>query len=204
MTKDISLDFIKASSPQLMFIQFRSSEDTHIWIEKVDVKRDTVYSDTTFFVCKGASVLGKTINVDTVWSDTIRNIKSETKLAMYDSISTVKAFVLREPKVYDFSAQLNIKRGATLDLTAADTWVKAQYAADDNDTIQNIASIKWQYAIYNAGAPSYVDVDLTNQPKLSAERINVKYIATTECDNTLDIFAKNGTRDTLFKDTCNF
>ena len=185
LTKDISLDFIKASSPQLMFIEFNSSEDTHIWLEKIDYKRDTVYADTTFFVCKGGDVLGKTINADTVWNDTIRNIKSEDKLAIYDSISTVYAFVLREPKAYDFSAQLGeIHRNAVLDLTTADTWLKAQYAADDNDTIQTLSSIKWQYAVYPS--ETFKDIDLTNQPTVTSERIKVRYFAFTECTEGQD------------------
>ncbi len=202
LKKDISIDFIKASSPQLMFIEFNSTQTTHIWIEKVDVKRDTVEVDTTFYVCEGATVLGHVITVDTEWSDTVRNIKDEEKLALYDSITYVHAFVLREPKVYDFSSQVNIKRNAPLDLTAADTWVKAQYTADDTKLIQNVTGIKWQYAVYSN--PTYIDIDLANPPTLAAERINVKYIATTECENTVDTLHMNIARDTLEKDTCNF
>ena len=202
LKKDISIDFIKASSPQLMFIEFNSTQTTHIWIEKVDVERDTVEVDTTFYVCEGATVLGKVITVDTEWSDTVRNIKDEEKLALYDSITYIHAFVLREPKVYDFSSQVNIKRNAPLDLTAADTWVKAQYTADDTKLIQNVTGIKWQYAVYSN--PTYIDIDLANPPTLAAERINVKYIATTECENTVDTLHMNIARDTLEKDTCNF
>ena len=202
LKKDISIDFIKASSPQLMFIEFNSTQTTHIWIEKVDVKRDTVEVDTTFYVCKGATVLGKVIDLDTDWNDTVRDIKDEEKLALYDSITYIHAIVLREPKVYDFSSQVNIKRNAPLDLTAADTWVKAQYAADDTKLIQNVTDIKWQYAVYSN--PTYIDIDLANPPTLAAERINVKYIATTECENTVDTLHMNIARDTLEKDTCNF
>lgn len=201
LKKDISIDFIKASSPKLMFIDYNSTQTTHIWIEKIDIKRDTVRVDTTFFACEGATVLGKVITADTQWNDTVRDIKDEEKLALYDSITTIHAFVLREPKVYDFSSQVDIKRNAVLDLTAADTWVKAQYAADDNDTVQNVTAIKWQYAVY--GNPAYIDIDLANQPTLAAERVNVKYIATTECENTVDTLLKNIARDTLPVEACN-
>ncbi len=212
LTKDISLDFIKASSPQLMFIEFHSTEVTHIWIEKVDVKHDTVYADTTFFVCKGASVLGHVINEDTEWNDTIRNIKDEQKLALYDSITTIHAFVLHEPQVYDVSSLVNIERGAVLDLAAADTWLKEQYAADDNDTIQNLTSIKWQYAVYPD--ETFKDVDLANQPIIASERIKVRYFAFTECTEGLDPDPSKGlvvyknylniARDTAKVDTCNY
>ena len=212
LTHDISLEYIKASSPQLMFIEFNSSDVTHIWIEKVDVKRDTVYSDTTFFACKGASVLGHVINEDTEWNDTIRNIKDNKKLALYDSISTVKVFVLREPQVYDVSSLVNIERGAVLDLVAADTWLKEQYAADDNDTIQNLTSIKWQYAVYPD--ETFKDVDLANQPIIASERIKVRYFAFTECTEGLDPDPSKGlvvyknylniARDTAKVDTCNY
>ena len=184
LTKDIALDFIKASSPQLMFIEFNSTEDAHIWIEKIDIKRDTVRVDTTFFVCKGGDVLGKTINVDTLWNDTIRNIKDNERMMLYDSITTVHAFVLREPKTYDISDQVDIERNAVLDLTTADTWLKAQYAADDNDTIQTLSSIKWQYAVYPS--ETFKDIDLTNQPTVTSERIKVRYFAFTECTEGQD------------------
>ena len=203
LTKDIALDYIKTASSQLMFINLMTSQDAHIWIEKVDVKRDTVRVDTTFFVCKGSTIYGKVIDADTQWSDTVRNIKSESKLALYDSISTVKVFVLREPQVYDFTAQLpKIKRGDKLDLTAADTWLKAQYAKDDNDTIQDV-TIKWQYAVYNN--PAFIDIDLANLPTLAAERINLQYIATLECAGTLtSAMFQNSVSYTLVVDTCNF
>ena len=212
LTKDIALDFIKASSPQLMFIEFNSTEDAHIWIEKIDIKRDTVRVDTTFFVCKGGDVLGKTINVDTLWNDTIRNIKDNERMMLYDSITTVHAFVLREPKTYDISDQVDIVRNAVLDLTTADTWLKAQYAADDNDTIQTLSSIKWQYAVYPS--ETFKDIDLTNQPTVTSERIKVRYFAFTECTEGQDPDPSKGivvyknylntARDTAKVDTCNY
>jgi len=212
LTKDIALDYIKASSPELLFINMHSTEAAHIWIEKVDIKRDTVRTDTTFFVCKGATVEGNIINVDTVWNDTIRNIKDDTKLALKDSISTVKVFVLREPDGYDFSDQLTIKRGETLDLTTADTWLKAQYKADDNDTIQTLSSIKWQYAVYPD--ETFKDVNLASQPTVTSERIKVRYFAFTECTEGEDPDPSKGkvvyknylntARDTFSTTGCNY
>jgi hypothetical protein len=131
---------------------------------------------------------------------------------LYDSISTVKVFVLREPQVYDVSSLVDIKRGAVLDLAAADTWLKEQYAADDNDTIQNLTSIKWQYAVYPD--ETFKDVDLANQPIIASERIKVRYFAFTECTEGLDPDPSKGlvvyknylniARDTAKVDTCNY
>ena len=203
LKKDISIDFIKASKPQLMFIDFNSTQTTHIWIEKVDVKRDTVYADTTYFVCKDTIIGGKEITVDTEWNDTIRNIKDDANLRIYDSICTVKVFIKREPKKYDFSSKVTIQRKAVLDLAAADTWVRAQIAADANDTVQKVTDLKWQYAVYpNA---TYIDVDLANQPTLYAERVNVQYVITTECQDEFECDTlHNIARDTVYKDECNF
>ena len=183
LTKDISLDYIKAAKPGLMFLDFHSTQTIHVWIEKIDYKRDTLYGDTTFFACQGDEVEGRTINQDTVWNDTISNIKDEVNLRIVDSIYTVHVYVLRALQGYDFSDQLKeVHRGEQLDLTDADTWLKAQYAQDkkDNDTLQTLTSIKWQYAIY-PDKQNFKDIDLANQPTLASERIIIRYFAITEC-----------------------
>jgi hypothetical protein len=186
-----------------VLMDFHSTQATHVWIEKIDYKRDTLYGDTTFFVCKGDEVKGRIIHQDTVWNDTISNIKDEENLRIVESIYTVNVFVLRDPQGYDFSDQLkDIHRGEQLDLTAADTWLKAQYGAADNDTIQTLESIKWQYAVY----PDYYtfkDVNLDNQPTLTSERIKVKYIATTECGDQIESMYINTARDTIRVEACN-
>ena len=181
LTKDISLDYIKAAKPGLMFLNFISTQDVHVWIEKIDYTRDTLYGDTTIFACLGDDVKGRIIHQDTVWNDTVSNIKDEENFRIIDSIYTVNVFVLRKPLSYDFSDKLqDIKRGEELDLSAADAWLKEQYKNDDNDTIQTLESIKWQYAIYPDNK-NFIDIDLAHQPTVASERIIIRYFALTEC-----------------------
>ena len=212
LRKDISLDYIKMTNSNSIFLEFQSSETAHIWMEKIDYKRDTLYGDTTIFVCKGATVMGCTIMRDTVWNDTVSNIKDEEHFRIINSIYTVNVFVLREPQAYDFSDKLqDIKRGEVLDLSAADAWLKAQYGAADNDTIQDVVSIKWQYAIYPDNM-NFIDIDLAHQPTVASERIIIRYFALTECyeegsqlDPTViaNMSFLNTARDTIRVEACN-
>ena len=183
LTKEISLDYIKAAKPGLMFLNFSSTQDVHVWIEKIDYKRDTLYGDTTIFACLGDEVKGRIIHQDTVLNDTVRNIKDEENFRIIDSIYTDSVFVLRKPQVYDCSDKLQgIKRGEVLDLSDADAWLKEQYAQEkkDNDTIQTLESIKWQYAIYPDNK-NFIDIDLATPPTVASERIIIRYFALTEC-----------------------
>lgn len=200
--KDIARDFIaNAGWPSMLFLDYQSDKTTHLWIELVDQQpRDTVRTDTTFYVCAGEPIIGKEHTVivmnDTVWNDTISDIKDETKAALYDSISTVYAYVLRDPKLYDFASQLSIKKGEVLDLSAVTAWLNAQYAADDNETLKDVTAITWQYS---TDGINYGEVPTT---PLSSERINLQYTATLQCGGTIDTTYMNTVRDTLYDTFC--
>ena len=199
--KDIARDFIDNSGwPPFLFLDYTSDQTTHLWIELIDQQpRDTVRTDTTFFVCLGDAVIGEhTVIVmkDTVWNDTISDIKDETKAALYDSISTVHAYVLRDPKLYDFASQLSIKRGQVLDLSGVTTWLNAQYAADHNDTLKSVTDITWEYS---TDGTNYGAVPTT---PLTSERINLQYTATLACGSTIDTLYMNTVRDTLYDTFC--
>ena len=201
--KDIARDFIaNAGWPSMLFLDYHSDKTTHLWIELVDQQpRDTVRTDTTFFVCAGDPIIGKEHTVivmnDTVWNDTISDLKNETKAALYDSISTVRVYVKRVPKVAgDFSSQVSIKRGQVLDMSAATAWLEAQYApTPKNDTLQKLDTITWQYAIYSNS--TYMDIDPANQPTLASEFINIRYTASFECGGEVSDTIMNTVRDTL-------
>ena len=200
--KDIARDFIaNAGWPSMLFLDYQSDKTTHLWIELVDQQpRDTVRTDTTFFVCAGESIIGKEHTVlvmkDTVWNDTILDIKDETKAALYDSISTVHAYVLRDPKLYDFASQLSIKKGEVLDLSAVTAWLEAQYAADDNDTLKDVTAITWQYSLDGV---TYEDIPATPLPYA---RINLQYTAELQCDGAIEMTYMNTVRDTLYDTFC--
>ena len=200
--KDIARDFIaNAGWPSMLFLDYHSDKTTHLWIELIDQQpRDTVRTDTTFFVCAGDPIIGKEHTVivmkDTVWNDTISDLKDETKAALYDSISTVHAYVLRDPKLYDFASQLSIKKGEVLDLSAVTAWLNAQYAADDNDTLKDVTAITWQYSLDGV---TYEDIPATPLPYA---RINLQYTATLQCSGTIDTTYMNTVRDTLYDTFC--
>ncbi len=186
----------------MLFLDYHSDKTTHLWIELVDQQpRDTIRTDTTFFVCAGDPIIGKEHTVivmnDTLWNDTISDLKNETKAALYDSISTVHVYVKRVPKVAgDFSSQVSIKRGQVLDMSAATAWLEAQYApTPKNDTLQKLDTITWQYAIYSD--PTYIDIDPANQPTLASEFINIRYTASFECGGEVSDTIMNTVRDTL-------
>lgn len=200
--KDIARDFIaNAGWPPFLFLDYTSDQTTHLWIELIDQQpRDTVRTDTTFFVCAGDPIIGKEHTVivmkDTVWNDTISDLKDETKAALYDSISTVHAYVLRDPKLYDIASQVSIKKGEVLDLNAVTTWLNAQYAADDNDTLKDVTAITWQYSLDGV---TYEDIPATPLPYA---RINLQYTATLQCSGTIDTTYMNTVRDTLYDTFC--
>lgn len=206
LKKEVSIDFIKASSTRLLFIEYNSTQTTHIWIEQIEkAKRDTLRGDTSIFVCRGATVFGHVIDKDSViWNDTIRNIKDEERALIIDSIKTFKVFALQDPQVYDFTSQVTIARGKVLDITAADTWLKQQYADEKaaNDTLKTITDITWQYAVYPYS--TYTDIDPANLPTLASEHINLRYVAAMECETTIDTTILHTVRDTVPMDTCNF
>lgn len=200
--KDIARDFIaNAGWPPFLFLDYTSDQTTHLWIELIDQQpRDTVRTDTTFFVCAGDPIIGKEHTVivmkDTVWNDTISDLKDETKAALYDSISTVHAYVLRDPKLYDIASQVSIKKGEVLDLSAVTAWLNAQYAADDNDTLKDVTAITWQYSLDGV---TYEDIPATPLPYA---RINLQYTATLQCSGTIDTTYMNTVRDTLYDTFC--
>ena len=200
--KDIARDFIDNSGwPPFLFLDYNSDQTTHLWIELVDqLPRDTVRKDTTVFVCAGDAVIGKEHTVivmkDTVWNDTISDIKNEEKAVLYDSVSTVHAYVLRDPKLYNFASQVSIRRGEVLDLSGATTWLQTQYTNDHNDTLKTVSAITWQYS---ADGITYTDVPTT---PLSSERINLQYFATLSCDSQIDTVIMNNVRDTLVDTFC--
>ena len=200
--KDIARDFIaNAGWPPFLFLDYTSDQTTHLWIELIDQQpRDTVRTDTTFFVCAGDPIIGKEHTVivmkDTVWNDTISDLKDETKAALYDSISTVHAYVLRDPKLYDIASQVSIKKGEVLDLSAVTAWLNAQYAADDNDTLKDVTAITWQYSLDGV---TYEDIPATPLPYA---RINLQYTATLQCSGTIDTTYMNTVRDTIYDTFC--
>jgi len=200
--KDIARDFIDNSGwPPFLFLDYTSDQTTHLWIELIDQQpREIVRTDTTFFVCAGDPIIGKEHTVivmkDTVWNDTISDLKDETKAALYDSISTVHAYVLRDPKLYDIASQVSIKKGEVLDMSAVTAWLNAQYAADDNDTLKDVTAITWQYSLDGV---TYEDIPATPLPYA---RINLQYTATLQCSGTIDTTYMNTVRDTLYDTFC--
>jgi len=205
IVRDIARDFIKNSGwPSMMFIDFNSTQAMHIWIELIDkTPRDTVRDTIPLFVCLGTDTLGHTINADMMWSDTIVDLNDNIHTAVYDSISYVFAYVLRDPKLYkieeiDADSMPVVKRGEAIDVTLADQWLRNHYIADKTDTIKAFTNLTWMYSEDGA---SY---SALNTSKLASARINLKYTLTLECDDELSDVYKFSARDTLVKDdACN-
>ena len=204
ITKDIARDFIEKSGwPSMMFIDYTSDQATHIWIELIDkAPRDTVRDTTSIFVCLAADTLGHIVMKDTVWSDTIVDLKDSVKAAMYDSISVVYAYVLRDPKLIaieaiDADSMPVIKRGTVLNVTLAEEWLTKRYNAAKNDTIKKINSITWKYSTDG------VNYNALPTTALSSERINLQYVLNLQCDDVLDTLIMNSARDTLDTIVCN-
>ena len=206
LKKDVSIDFIKASSTRLLFIDYNSTQTTHIWIEQIEkaARKDTTV-DTTVYVCKGALIFGVEVNKDTTWQTIEKDLKDEKRALIYDSITNIHAVVMHAPQKYDFTSQVTIARDKVLDITAADKWLRLQNANEkkNDTTTQRIKEIKWQYAIFPN--LTYVDIDPANLPTLASERINLRYVATTECEDEIEgPIITNDARDTVPVDTCNF
>ena len=204
ITKDISRDFLVHSGwPSMLFMNYVSDQTTHLHVELVDpAPRDTLRDTTTVFVCMGKDTLHNIINVDTMWIDTISDLKDSVKAAMYDSISVVYAYVLRDPTLYaieaiDADSMPVIKRGEVIDVTLAEQWLNKRHLAEKNDTVKAVNSITWQYS---TDGVNYVALPTT---PIATERINLQYTLNLECDDTLDTLFMNAVRDTLDTTVCN-
>ena len=205
LTRVLSRDFIAQSGwPEMIFFDYTSDQVTHLWIELIDkLPRDTARDTITVIVCAGTDTLGHIVNVDTIWRDTISDLKDTINATIYDSISLVYAYVLREPKLYaieDIAADSMpvIKRDQVLDVTKAEQWLTKHYAADKNDTIMAVTGFTWNYSTdgltYNA---------LPTTP-IRSEWINLQYVLTLECGDQLDTLYMNTARDTLDTTVCNY
>ena len=208
-TQDIDRDLIADMGwPSNMFIDYTSNQTTHIWIELIpDTPRDTVRDTVTLFVCQGVDTIvdGIEHHIDSAdvaslkWETTFE-LRDSVKAAMYDSIVTYEAVVLIDPKLYtieEFADQPVIKRGAALDVTAAEAWLTTQLTNEKTDTIKAVKSIKWQFS---TDGVTFADVNAT---PLAAERINLKYILETECEDLESEVYKHIVRDTLDTTVCN-
>lgn len=181
--KDIDRDYlVKMGWPSKFYIEYTSDSTTHVWIELIKHKEREIKRDsTTLFVCLGADTLGHTITEDTWWEEKFTDKIDSVHALVYDSIMKYKAFVLRDPDqtlVDGWENKLTIERKKVLDVTAADTWIKAQFAAAEaaNDTLKKVTDITWKYT---TNGTDWNDIPST---PLASEWINVKYIATVQCD----------------------
>ncbi len=207
--KDISRDFIaKSGWNSMLFLDYYSDQTTHLWMELIPQREDSiVYKDTTYFICAGDPVsthhsdvlVNIPIMKDTVFNDTIRELKDTVRAMLYDSVTTIHVVLKHLPKpAGDFSSQVSIKRGQVLDMSAATAWLDSLYApVPKNDTLLKLDTIIWQYAIF--GNPTYIDIDPSNQPTLASEYINIRYTASFECgtDSVILDTIMNTVRDTL-------
>lgn len=181
--KDIDRDYlVKMGWPSKFYIEYTSDSTTHVWIELIKHKEREIKRDsTTLFVCLGADTLGHTITEDTWWEEKFTDKIDSVHALVYDSIMKYKVFVLRDPDqtlVDGWYNKLTIERKKVLDVTAADTWIKAQFAAAEaaNDTLKKVTDITWKYT---TNGTDWNDIPST---PLASEWINVKYIATVQCD----------------------
>lgn len=181
--KDIDRDYlVKMGWPSKFYIEYTSDSTTHVWIELIKHKEREIKRDsTTLFVCLGADTLGHTITEDTWWEEKFTDKIDTVHALVYDSIMKYKVFVLRDPDqtlVDGWENKLTIERKKVLDVTAADTWIKAQFAAAEaaNDTLKKVTDITWKYT---TNGTDWNDIPST---PLASEWINVKYIATVQCD----------------------
>ncbi len=210
-TQVIDRDFLKDMQwPKTLMIDYYSDQTTHIWIELIpNTPRDIVRDTVTLFVCNGADTLvnEELHHIDSLdaaslkWEKTFE-LRDSAKAAMYDSIVTYYAVVLRDPKLYEVAEiadQPVIKRGQPIDVTAATTWLNTQFAAEKNDTIKAVTSIEWQYS---TDGITYTDIPATPIP---SEWINLKYIVTSEdCGDTYEKEYKHTVRDTTtVENVCN-
>ena len=205
--KDISRDYLaKMQWPKSLFIQYTSDSTTHIWIEFIKHVEPAPHCDTiTTFVCYGDTVWDlnnnpHVIESDKVLIDTLFDLVDSVKAQLYDSILVDSIFVKRNPQLYKIDDQLTIKRNEVLDVTAADTWLKGQYATAHNDTLKKVKNIIWQYS---TDGTNYIDIpaSLKTDDKLSSKWINVKYTAELDCDDHLESIYLNSVKDTVPLDT---
>ena len=208
-TQDIDRDLLANMGwPSNMLIEYFSEQTTHIWIELIpNTPRDTVRDTVIIYACQGADTIVDGIvhtidstDVTSLTWETTFELRDSVKAAMYDSIVTYEAVVLLDPTfpTFDeFGAMPVIKRGSAIDVTAADTWLKALWAAEKTDTIKPVTSLEWQYS---TDGVTYVAVDAT---PLSSERINIKYVAEVQCGDLFEDVFKNTVRDTLETTACN-
>ncbi len=195
--KDIDRDYlVKMGWPSKFYIEYTSDSTTHVWIELIKHKEREIKRDsTTLFVCLGADTLGHTITEDTWWEEKFTDKIDSVHALVYDSIMKYKAFVLRDPDqtlVDGWENKLTIERKKVLDVTAADTWMKAQFAAAEaaNDTLKKVTDITWKYT---TNGTDWNDIPST---PLASEWINVKYIATVQCDGEWEEIHKHQPKDT--------
>ena len=208
-TQDIDRDLLANMGwPSNMLIEYFSEQTTHIWIELIpNTPRDTVRDTVIIYACQGADTIVDGIvhtidstDVTSLTWETTFELRDSVKAAMYDSIVTYEAVVLLDPTfpTFDeFGAMPVIKRGSAIDVTPADTWLKALWAAEKTDTIKAVTSLEWQYS---TDGVTYVAVDAT---PLSSERINIKYVAEVQCGDMFEEVYKNIVRDTLDTTACN-
>lgn len=200
--QNISRDYLANMKwPKNLFMQYTSDSATYMWIELIKRQpRDTVRTDTTLFVCLGADTLGHIIDADITWLDTISDLKDSINARLYDSISTVHVYVLRDPQKYNFDDKLIIKRDQPLDVTAADTWLRSQFTAAHNDTLKAVKNITWQYT---TDGTNYIDIPASKKTEgdLATEWINVKYIVELDCEDHLESIYMHNVIDTVPLDT---
>lgn len=208
-TQDIDRDLlVNMGWPSNMLIEYFSDQSTHIWIELIPATpRETVRNIVTIYACQGADTIVDGI-AHTIDSTDVSSLTWETKFElrdavnarMYDSIVTYEAVVLIDPKLYtieEFADQPVIKRGAALDVTAAEAWLTTQLTTEKTDIIKAVKSIKWQFS-----TDGVTFADVTAAP-LASERINLKYILETECDDLESEAYKHIVRDTVHTTVCN-
>ena len=215
--KDIDRDLLASLGWADMLIYYYSDSTTRIWVELVPSKeRDSVIVNDTIFLCDGVVYIdtytGESHSIDMYdlstlhWRDSIEFV-NDTAVSMWDSIIYVTVIPLQDPVLYPIDSlrdQILIARGAEIDVSAADTWLR-QYFDDErqiNDTLKQVVDIVWEMSLTGK------DEDFVPIPDEATvtEAVVLRYSVVTECDeDTLQSdWYYNTARDTLYIDECNF
>lgn len=132
---DIHREILHILGKQSLLMEYTSDKDSRIWVETRHLYRDTIFMDTTIYVCPGNIIFydgGPVVKImnDTTWSDTVSIIKG---LAVMDSIIRFHAYILKLPEALSIEqmktmgAAPSLIQGMPLDVATSNALLTRYY-----------------------------------------------------------------------------